>query len=274
MKKVILSCLAAATMFAVANAQTTNTDRLKPVAGTWGVGFSINGVANLAGANWMTTGLSGINIYDPMDILDNNPGNEVNVGILIPQEMFFGRYYLTDKTALRFGLGLNSRADKRTNKDSIGGQQLTTVNKFSGFSWALTGGIEHHCYDNSRRIDPYFGGQLNIGAAGPFKQTITQDLTGANGYSNETVNKLRGGMNFSLDFIVGAQVFIAKNWALGIESNLGWGLMTAGGKFNQDVNNRPTGGTATTSSTEMYQKDVTSGFRVGNATAIRCSFFW
>lgn len=275
MKKTILSCLAAVAMFTAVNAQTPNTERLKPVAGTWGVGFSLNGVANLAGANWMSTGLGNATIYDPLNLIDNDPFNDVSVGSLVSQEMLFGRYYLTDQTALRFGLGLNSVGRKRVSKDSVGVNQETFTDKFSGFSWGIAVGIEHHCYDNSRRIDPYFGGQINFGMAGPFKATSTFETTDNTGFNSEVVNKFRGGMNFSVDFIVGAQVFVAKNWALGIESNLGWGILSMGGKFNRDVEVTANDGSGTTTTSfEDYQKDTQSGFRVGNATSIRCSFFW
>lgn len=270
MKKLILSCLAAATIFTAANAQTTSDDRLKPVEGTWGVGFSINGLANLAGANWMTTGLQNAEYYDPFNVLPAG----YKVSDLISQEMLFGRYYLTDKTALRFGLGLNSFSSKSTDRDSVGNEQEETISKFSGFSWGVNFGVEHHCYDNSRRVDPYFGGQLNFGMASPIKVKSTGELPGTGGYSSESTASLRGGINFSIDFVVGAQVFIAKNWALGLESNLGWGMLSYGGTSKRESTYTPTGGTTVKTNAEDFSKTAISGFRVGNTTSLRCSFFF
>jgi hypothetical protein len=88
--------------------------------------------------------------------------------------MLFARYYFTDKLALRVAFGLNSLGTKTTGEDTAqGGIYQITENKLSAFSFGIGGGVEYHCADNSRRIDPYFGGQLNFGMIGPINIPIT-----------------------------------------------------------------------------------------------------
>jgi hypothetical protein len=270
MKKLIITCLAAVTMFTAANAQTTTDDRLKPVAGTWGLGFSLNGLANIGSGNWQTTGLESVVINDPYGIIPQN----TTIGSLLPQEMLFARYYFTDKLALRVAFGLNSLGTKTTGEDTAqGGIYQITENKLSAFSFGIGGGVEYHCADNSRRIDPYFGGQLNFGMIGPIKQTYNYTYQDNPVFTQDIETKWKGGTSFSLDAVVGANVFIAKNFALGVESNLGWGTVSFGGEYTQNAVFKQ-GNTITETNTRGVLKNRTSGFRVGSASTIRLAFYF
>lgn len=270
MKKSALVLISSVALVLGAKAQTTTDDRLKPVQGTWGVGFGITGLGNIISSNWQSTGLQSGQIYDPFNVF--SPGT--TVGDLAPQEMLFGRYYFTDQLVGRVGFGLNSFSDRLTAEDSTGGGNFeTTESKVGAFSFGLGLGAEYHCSDNSRRIDPYFGGQLNFGMITPIKGKSTTEGTGNFVYTSEQEYRWGAGSTFSLDFIIGAQIFAAKHWSIGIESNLGWGIMTMGGDYTNTstitVNN-----TTTTTETTEFRRTRSSGFRVGNATIIRTAFFF
>jgi len=270
MKKLIITCLAAVTMFTAANAQTTTDDRLKPVAGTWGLGFSLNGLANIGTGNWQTTGLESVVINDPLNIIPQN----TTIGSLLPQEMLFARYYFTDKLALRVAFGLNSLGTKTTTGDTVqGGIYETEETKLSAFSFGIGGGIEYHCADNSRRIDPYFGGQLNFGMIGPINHTYNFTYQDNPVLTQDIETKWQGGTSFSLDAVVGANVFIAKNFALGVESNLGWGTVSFGGDYTRDAVIKQ-GNTSNETTIGGVLKNRTSGFRVGSASTIRLAFYF
>lgn len=270
MKKTVLILMTAALAFS-AKAQTTTTpERLKPVAGTWGLGFSLNGLANIGSGNWQTTGLESVVINDPLGIIPQN----TTIGSLLPQEMLFGRYYFTDKLALRVAFGLNSLGTKTTQGDTVqGGIYETEETKLSAFSFGIGGGMEYHCADNSRRIDPYFGGQLNFGMIGPINHTYNYTYQDNPVLTQDIETKWKGGTSFSLDAVVGANVFIAKNFALGVESNLGWGTVGFGGEYTRNAVIKQ-GNASNETNIRGEFKNRTSGFRVGSASTIRLAFYF
>lgn len=270
MKKTALILITAAFAFS-AKAQTNTTpERLKPVAGTWGLGFSLNGLANIGSGNWQTTGLESVVINDPLNIIPQN----TTIGSLLPQEMLFGRYYFTDKLALRVAFGLNSLGTKTTQGDTAqGGIYQTEDTKLSAFSFGIGGGVEYHCADNSRRIDPYFGGQLNFGMIGPIKHTYNYTYQDQPVLTQDIETKWKGGTSFSLDAVVGANIFIAKNFALGLESNLGWGTVGFGGEYTRNAVIKQGNISNETTIGGVY-KNRTSGFRVGSASTIRLAFYF
>ncbi len=88
--------------------------QIKPEAGSFGLGFSITGLADVALYNQKTSGLSGAQLSDPFGIL-----LFPSVSALFSQSLLYGKYYIQDDVALRIGFGVNTTKNTTTSADSV-----------------------------------------------------------------------------------------------------------------------------------------------------------
>lgn len=249
--------------------------QMKPEAGDMGLGFKVTGLANVSFLNWGTGGLQGAVINDPLGVLP--PGT--TVGSLIPQNMLFGRYYLSSNLALRAGLGINSMSGNTHEVDSIFVPEAginTTDTKMSGFSWGLAVGIENHFATSASRLDPYAGAQFTINMLGSIKSESTSEdtyPTAANNVTTVNNTSWKGGSAWNFDLIGGFNYFFNDYVAIGGEVTWGFMGMGVGGEYTSTTD-VTIGGTTTSSTTTGEAKTSNSGFRVGATSGVNFSIFW
>ena len=253
--------------FQIGNAQ------LKPEAGAMGLGFRITGIASTMFGNFMETDIRNLDFDDR---LGSGLLNGSDVEDLIPQEMFFGRYYIASDLAVRFGLGINSTSQKIADVDSLPGitDIVNTDQQLSAFSFGISAGVEKHFASAAGKIDPYAGAQINLAMLGKIKQDMTIDQTGTvNPNTVQTVREWTGGSSFGIDLLAGFNFFFTDNFALGAEMSWGFGSSSIGGDYVEDITvTTPT--ITTTTQRKGSNKASSSGFRVGSTAGVNASIFW
>jgi opacity protein-like surface antigen len=263
MKKVIFACIVALGLSSAAQAQ------LKPEAGSVGFGFRINGIANTALTNWSNTHLAGQSLVDPLGLL----GAPTAVTDLVPQEMFFGRYYIASDLALRVGLGINSLSAKTSSTDTIIATPTTTDTKTSAFSFGINLGVEKHFASAAEKLDPYAGAQLSFASLGAVKQTAESNTGGTSPFSSTVNNSIAGGSSVGFDLLGGFNYFFTDNFALGAEFSWGYHSVKMGGDYTTE-SSFTSGGVTTTASGAGNATRSQSGFRVGSTAGVNASIFF
>lgn len=254
---------------------TVSKAQMKPEAGTMGLGFHVNGLANVAFGNWGTTGLSGAVIDDPLGIFA--PGTTVDQ--LVPQNVLFGRYYLSSNMALRVSLGINSLSSKSHSVDSVFIPEAginTTDDNTSAFSFGIGAGIENHFATSASRLDPYVGAEFSIGMLGGINNEMTSDNVYPTASNNQTVvttTDWKGGMSYMINLLGGFNYFFSDNVAIGAEVGWGFGGLSMGGTYTQ-VTDVTVSGVTTTTQTTGEAKVSASGFRVNSTGGVNFSIFW
>jgi hypothetical protein len=238
MKRVTTAVIAMFCVVTFSNAQ------MKPEGGEWGLGFHVTGLANVAFGNWSTTGLNGAVINDPLSILP--PGT--TVGSLVPQNVLFGRYYLSSDLALRMTLGINSLSAKTHTVDSVGTGIETIDDNTSAFSFGIGAGIEKHFATSASRLDPYAGAEFQIGMLGSIKNEMTDNTEIPSPGTNTLVTSNTtwdGGMSWSFNLLGGFNYFFSDYFAIGAE--VSWGIMgmSIGGEYVNDTETTVAGVTTT-----------------------------
>lgn len=246
--------------------------QLKPQGGSVGLGFRVTGLFNVGLFNFQSSGLSGADFNDPTP-------NGAFFGIetideIVPQQMVFGRYYVTSDIAVRLGLGINNISAKTTAVDSLLPNQITTTNtKLSAFSFGLSVGGEKHFASAASRLDPYVGLQFDFGRVGTLKNETSEEVTPDPIQINEVVTELDGGSSFGVNAIAGFNYFFTDNFALGGEFSWGYNTMSVGGDWveNSTTSNA---GNVVESQQSGTAKSSTGGFRVGSTSGINASIFF
>ena len=257
------------TLMALALTATGMFAQTKPEAGSVGLGFRVTGLANVAFGNFMTTGLNGAPINDQLGILPAG----TTVSDLVPQEMLFGRYYLSSDLALRAGLGINSLSNKIESTDSIFDAVTVAEQKTSAFSFGVSVGIEKHFASAAGRLDPYAGAQIGFGMLGAIKQTYSDNTNSDPATSTEISREWDGGSAFNVDLLAGFNYFFSDNFAIGAEMSWGFGSVSTGGDY-LETTTATAGGTSVTSEQRGAYKWGVSGFRVGSTAGVNASIFW
>jgi hypothetical protein len=263
MKKIALA------LFLAAGLTTATQAQLKPEAGSIGFGFRINGIANTALSNWTNTGLAGETIVDPLGLL----GAPTSVNSLVPQEMFFGRYYISSGLAVRVGLGINSMSMNWTSVDTVVATPTTTNTKTSAFSFGINAGIEKHFASAASKLDPYAGAQISFASIGSVKQSSDVAVGGTTPFSSKIENVLPGGSHFGLDLLAGFNYFFTDNFALGAEFSWGYHTTKMGGDYTSTITSTNAGVTTTTTGTGSSTISK-GGLRVGSTAGVNASIFF
>jgi hypothetical protein len=263
MKKIVLAIFLAAGLTTAAQAQ------LKPEAGSVGFGFRINGIANTALSNWTNTGLGGETIVDPLGLL----GPATSVNALVPQDMFFGRYYISSGLAVRVGLGINSMSMKTSSLDTVVATPTSVDTKSSVFSFGLNAGIEKHFASAASKLDPYAGAQISFASIGAVTQTQDVAVGGTAPFSSKVENKVAGGSHFGLDLLAGFNYFFSDNFALGAEFSWGYHTTKMGGDYSTTSSTTNAGVTVTTSGAGTATVS-NGGLRVGSTAGVNASIFF
>jgi len=221
-------------------AQTNDTGETKekqyiPLQGFAGVSMNITGIINNLGVSAA---------IDP-----------------IGSDVLLGKYYVTDKWVFRAGLGINSVNYKGNSTDSIGSSQVNLDSNYSQTALYISPGAEYHFLDD-KRLDPYIGGALSLGFISKPKYNTTISIIDTTGEDKtEITYQSEGGFVFGATAIVGFNYYIARNFALGAEYQLGFYNRREGGDWERVTVNTPVSGTS--SSIRTFGAERTSITTVG-----------
>jgi outer membrane protein W len=214
MKKVLVFSFACLLAASAAVAQ------IKPVTGDWGLGFKLDGINSTSITHW------------------NGNGTQL-----------FGRYYFTDKVAMRLGFGINTynsksemTEDVKDANQVIVGQNTQDI-KTTQFGFGIMPGVEYHMGSAASKLDPYVGAEIMVNSLGKMKSdtTITQTDNSINySFNQNTTTEMKGSFTFGINAIVGFNYFFSDNFAIGAEYKWGFNSTTSGGDYST------TGTTSTT----------------------------
>lgn len=138
-------------------------------------------------------------------------------------------------------------------------------------------GAEYH-FKGTKRLDPYVGGQIDLGFIGPSKnytddKTIlsTGDYTGNSRESKTPIGYGLGGRA-----IIGFNYFVAKKWSVGAEYSIGGNYTNqTGNGTNTNTSYSYQGGvySSTTNTTNGNVKNTNQGVFTNNASLHTTFFF-
>jgi hypothetical protein len=249
MKKIII----AFSLIVFSTVLFAQEETLKGQEGDWGLSINISGIIN--------------------DIrLENDKDANGNY-------MVFGRKYLKDDAALRFGINVTSDRNKWTNEDSLtlgsGNRALQTVDSSrTRFDFSVLVGYEKHMA-GTKRLDPYFAGELMLGRIGNTKTDATttlKDVTGTD--KTDFTRQQDGGFTFGLGVIAGFNYFIAPKFSLGAEFGFAYTFMKSGGEYSESTVNTPVSGSQTSTFILGKQEQSNNTIGVSSTSGIVLSYFF
>lgn len=178
----------------------------------------------------------------------------------LENQSFTGRYYISDKDAIRFGIGFGVNT-KKNSSNSDDSSNLDNYEKTQTGNVRINLGYEHNVY-SYKRINLYAGAGLGFGYYG---NTVTNhsEYTNYDGGTTTTEEKqynvndddLKAYTEFSVNAFTGIDFYLYKGLYVGAELGLKIG-----------VQNYPAGKTETTSGnekTEVKGNNSTTGFVLG-----------
>ncbi len=247
MNKILLS-LAIAMSISIHAFSQDSSSVLKPNKSSMGIGMNVSGI------------ISNIGFSSEQDPFGN--------------DLVFARYYSHELVAWRMSLGLSGGQFQSLQTDSLGAalrefdSSRTQLNAFIGI------GVERHI-KTSGRLDPYFGGELNLGIIGKSRIKSSTSLQDTSGTSRiEVDEQYKGGVQFGITGIAGLNYFLTDNFALGAEYRLGYSFTSTGGDFDIITTNTPITGNPTiqreTGSQVIRQNTLLTSGTIG----IRLSYFF
>ena len=190
------------------------------------------------------------------------------INYTLPAELRF-RYFLSDNTAFRLRLGMNSNSNKYSVLNTLGDVTSEVVNK-TGFGLSIFPGYEKH-FAGTAKLSPFIGAQLGISLNGGNSREVSNS-----GYANPSTNLVINGdsyksksgstLGLSLGCYMGADYYFAEHLYIGGEFGLGLFSMSSTGEGSEkyvrlgapEVNNK----TTKTSSSSLFGV-YTGGVRLG-----------
>lgn len=242
----------------------------KPVAGDIGLGFRVTGLNNVSLREWNQ------DAFDTPEIM--------------------GRYFISDKLAVRARLGANVSTTSTEFSDQYldsvrFGQALlidsATVTRASGATFSISPGVEYHLTADASRLDPYVGAEFLLGFKGETETEVDLDYQRVTAdeitiYQEDLNSKINtaGGISVGFNLLGGFNYFFTEKIAIGAEYAIGYAYRRDGG----DVRIATTGaiipgGDPTdvipVSQTEVFQELSTeASFFTGSTVGINFSIFW
>lgn len=212
----IVALLLTVSSFAQSKDSTSNTNGIIPTEGHFGVSMNVTGLINNIG----------LAAYEDA----------------MGTDLILGKYYSSDQMVWRLGLGISTASVKSNFTDSLGSAQINRDSSFTQASLYLNPGFEYHILDD-KRLDPYFGASVNLGLIGDSRYNTTTEVIDTTGNNKTDVSyRASGGFVFGLTGIVGFNYFVARNFALGAEYQLGVFHDRRGGDWERVTVNTPVSG--------------------------------
>lgn len=229
MKKIL--SIVFATMLSIATfaqeAATNETDGMFPKKGDLAIGLDATPILNYVG-----------------NMLNGTTGNTLNLA----DQTIYGRYYITDNSAIRFSLDVNNVTNiKRSQVADLAALAVDTASKktvedIEKEKFSSVGiSVGYQKFRGEGKLKGYYGGQLayirqkgtyNLAGA-PVAGTGTQeneygnDITATNPGVNILSQKPSATNTIAIGGIVGVEYFVAPKISLGLDLNLMWGVKMA-----------------------------------------------
>lgn len=220
----------------------------KGVAGDWGITLNINGLIDQISVQ-------------PLSDISGNP-------------ILSARYFSSDRSAFRLGLGINAFRKQISRVDSIGNDQVEYDSTSTQFSLFLNPSYEWH-FTQNKRLDPYIGVGLHLAFIGNNRRTSTTLTTDTTGTARrEYDGQFPGGFQIGAFTRLGFNYFIAPKLALGAEYTLGVFNRRTGGDYNEVLIQTPITGQSTVDRTLGSNLDSELAFRYQNNAVITLSYFF
>ncbi|MFN0201554.1 MAG: hypothetical protein ACKVTZ_08535 [Bacteroidia bacterium] len=257
MKKLIFTFIVLVAFATTADAQ------MRPAKGDMGLGFKITGLSNVAFGHW-----------------DKNDFE-------VPQLLY--RYYLSDKLALRAGLGVDiNNTTKSYKRDAIVGVVRTIIDRdsaVSGTVFSIAPGVEYHLTSPATKIDPYVGLTVGISYKGTTRTVVKDNVDELTNNQQTLIQRLTtttdapGGMGIGASALVGFNYFFSDNFAIGAEYGLGFNRLTTGGTHTTVATGTieiPGVSSTTLPGTPVQYQAVDGGTRVNTMSTggVNISVFW
>lgn len=142
-----------------------------------------------------------------------------------------GRYFVTEKVAVRGGFGLNNTKVIKDYKSMVSG-------KSDGFSdvrrsdYTIAAGVERHFNATSSAISPYVGAEMSISCQSYSYNGLNYNASANTWMADYEYTARQKGNVYQFNLIAGAEYCFATDIYLGLE--IGWGLMnTSYGDFRE-----------------------------------------
>lgn len=144
-----------------------------------------------------------------------------------PIQLTYIRYrrFISDKTAIRVGVGLSyssSKADSVFNSNVTVNSTVKSGYKMTKMGWNIKPGIEKH-FEGTNRLSPYVGAELDL--AGQMSKEVTPYATDAKDefFIRTDKNKDKGGFfRAGVNLLAGFDCYITKHLYLGTELGFGF----------------------------------------------------
>lgn len=237
----------------LSNGLIAQEDTLKGQKGDWGFSIGISGIIN------------NITVENPKDAAGNY--------------VIFARRYIKDDVAIRIGFNTAIRKEKWNFEDSIsigsGNTALQQIDSsYSRFDFSVSVGYEKHL-GKTRRLDPYFAGEIAIGRMGNTKiqkNTNIKDLTGTD--KTQYTLQYDGGFMFGIGAVAGFNYFIAPKLSLGTEFAYYYAFVKSGGDYSESTVNTPVSGAQSSTFSRGIAEKTDNILNVGGAATIMLSYFF
>lgn len=208
----------------------TNTESFLPQAGDFAIGIDASPFINLVGNIFKIN--SGSTFSDPLSFN------------FIDGSSIYGKYFLTDKTAVRARFSMNMSTQTLNNlvdddsNTTDPNAKVTDTWKHSQSGFGL--GLGYELRKGNGRLQAFYGGEVNFALGGGSKDVYTY----GNGMNNNdsiptttvsftsgfampvdyrvTDNKTSGGFGFGMRGFIGVEYFIFPKISLGGEFGLGF----------------------------------------------------
>lgn len=133
------------------------------------------------------------------------------------------RYFQSPTNVLRVSANLNYAYTNKITQDAGTGNsnQKELHDRSSSFEFTIRPGIERHL-PGTRRISPYYGGEVLLGIVLTGRKQEEQDLKSSSDVQTTTYTNESGGFRVGVAGVVGADVYLIQNLYLGAE--MGFGL--------------------------------------------------
>lgn len=192
----------------------------------------------------------------------------------IGNDFFLARYYFSEKTAFRMGMGFNLFNEKWSLVDSIGASQVARDSSFKRTDFYLTPGIEKH-FASGKNLDPYLASSISVGKIGRTKirdMVTTTDTTGKT--TSDYTFEMDGGYLIGLNIIAGFNYFFSEKFSIGAEYGLGVNSSRLGGDWNEVLIDTPPSGSPTVKRQVGSFSINSTKVKMNSAAGIMVSYFF
>ena len=180
----------------------------------------------------------------------------------LPDYGLKGRFFITDRFAVKLNLGFSTDSDKSKEytENTTGGvtSVTTTESKSAVTAFSIMPGVEYH-FGDFKRVSPYVGAAFGLTAG---NTTSTTPIT------DGTTTTKQPTFGFGINVSTGVDVYICQGFYAGAELGLGYGYSKAGRGKTTTVSNGAT--TESNGTTET----INSNFGFYAAPSIRIGWFF